>query len=402
MMRAVMSMLLLVPAVLVAQAESGNSARREADRQELIRCENLTVTATDSRDLATLDRLIGDDLISITFKGAIRNKAQVIASWTSNAPKNAAGEETTTSVTTTLNDMQVRVNGDMAVVTGLDRAVFQQKAGGSSTSEARFTDVWERRAVGWQLIAHQAARVMPPETAPAAAAASTLAEEFTARLQHEADVETHGEESDFMTRTDARYLMTDERGAVHTRDEWLKQPHDAESRKRMAAAYAEAAYSARIDDVQANQFGDAAVVNYRLSSHLTINGEPVVKQLRYTQLFVRRDGKWLSVSKQETAIPQSPVAATVDTRLYDRYAGQYRLSAQRTYTVTRDGQRLLWGASNPRELVPENDDTFVISGDQYRVIFVRDASGNVTHLRLREFPGVEYSAIRIPSPAPKP
>jgi hypothetical protein len=47
------------------------------------------------------------------------------------------------------------------------------------------------------------------------------------------------------------------------------------------------------------------------------------------------------------------------------------------------------------ELVPENENTFVIKGDQYRVIFLRDNTGEVTQMKLREFPGVEYPAIKV-------
>jgi hypothetical protein len=45
--------------------------------------------------------------------------------------------------------------------------------------------------------------------------------------------------------------------------------------------------------------------------------------------------------------------------------------------------------------MPETGSTFVLRGSLYRVLFVRDEEGAVTHLRLREFPGVEYNAIRV-------
>jgi hypothetical protein len=48
-----------------------------------------------------------------------------------------------------------------------------------------------------------------------------------------------------------------------------------------------------------------------------------------------------------------------------------------------------------RELMPETDTTFVLKGGLYRVLFARNEKGGVTHLRIREFPGVEYNAIRL-------
>lgn len=55
-------------------------------------------------------------------------------------------------------------------------------------------------------------------------------------------------------------------------------------------------------------------------------------------------------------------------------------------------------ARSSRELVRESDTTLLIKGDQYRVTSLRGADGTVTHLRLREFRGVEYSAIRVAPP----
>lgn len=68
-----------------------------------------------------------------------------------------------------------------------------------------------------------------------------------------------------------------------------------------------------------------------------------------------------------------------------------------TYRVTRDGDRLLWGNTEATrvELVPEDDHTFVLDGREfYRVRFERNPAGKVTHLRMIEYPGVEYSAVR--------
>lgn len=132
----------------------------EREKQELIRLENATVTATDKRDLAMLDRLIADDFVGTTSRGGLKNKKETIASWTGNAPKSAQGAQTTTGVVTTLNDFNVRINGKTAIVTGVDRAVYQKKEGGEIISEARFTDIWEKRKIGWQLVAGHVSRVV--------------------------------------------------------------------------------------------------------------------------------------------------------------------------------------------------------------------------------------------------
>ena len=48
------------------------------------------------------------------------------------------------------------------------------------------------------------------------------------------------------------------------------------------------------------------------------------------------------------------------------------------------------------ELVPENENTFVQNGGLfYRISFISNDKGQVAHLRMKEFPGVEYNAIKI-------
>jgi ketosteroid isomerase-like protein len=163
--------------IVFAQTENKKRSQSDRDEQELIRLENATITATANRDFAMLNRLIADDFAGTTSKGVLRNKAETIASWTSNAPKNAQGEMTTTSVATTLNEMRVRLSGKTAIVTGLDRAVFKNKDGSETKSEARFTDVWEKRKIGWQMIANHVSR-LPPIDSLVPAATANLEQEF--------------------------------------------------------------------------------------------------------------------------------------------------------------------------------------------------------------------------------
>lgn len=148
--------------IVYAQIENKKYSQNERDKQELIRLENATVTASDNRDFAMLDRLIADDFVGTNSRGALKNKAETIASWTGNAPTNSKGEAAAKSVVTTLNDLRVRINGNTAIVTGIDRAVYKNKDGGDAKTEARFTDIWEKRKIGWQLIAGHASRI-PPE-----------------------------------------------------------------------------------------------------------------------------------------------------------------------------------------------------------------------------------------------
>ncbi len=152
-----------------------------------------------------------------------------------------------------------------------------------------------------------------------------------------------------------------------------------------------------IEDVDVQTYGDVAVVYYRRDAQMVLNQESVLKQVRCTEVFKRAAGVWQSVAFQETVIPGEIVAAKIDLKVYDDYVGRYQLFKGKIYTVTRSGDKLMLNSSlsDDQELMPENETTFVVKGNQYRVIFFRDDKGQITHLRWREFPGVEYNAIKI-------
>jgi pimeloyl-ACP methyl ester carboxylesterase len=158
----------------------------------------------------------------------------------------------------------------------------------------------------------------------------------------------------------------------------------------------EAELTLSVDDVAVYLHGEVAIVQYLLESRMVFNQEAVLKRWRNTEVF-RRSGEWQTVAYHETVIPGVIVPARIDPGIYDDYVGHYRLFTDHAYTVSRDGDSLRIGFPDgtATELMPETESTFVLRGSLYRVLFVRDDAGKVTHLRLREFPGVEYNAIRV-------
>ena len=196
------------------------------------------------------------------------------------------------------------------------------------------------------------------------------------------------------------FISTDEVGANGGgKPQALKSRSNPENFKRLRAALAEAKYMQSIEDVRVEPHGDTVAVNYRLVLRLTTNGEPVVKQFRCNQVFINRDGRWQSILDVEVVIPGAPFAAKIDTKVYNDYVGEYRLHRARSYTITREGgDKLFFQAPglSKIELVPENEITFAQNGgNYYRLSFVRNDQGQVTHLRMKEFSGIEYNAIRI-------
>jgi len=53
-----------------------------------------------------------------------------------------------------------------------------------------------------------------------------------------------------------------------------------------------------------HQYGDTAVVNFRLVMHATENDKPVTREFRNTGTFMKRNGRWQAVAWQATPIAQ--------------------------------------------------------------------------------------------------
>jgi ketosteroid isomerase-like protein len=63
-------------------------------------------------------------------------------------------------ITTEQDD--VRIHGDMAVVTGIAHVVLDAGGGRDVPVDTRFTEVWARSGAGWQQVAFQGTRLPRP------------------------------------------------------------------------------------------------------------------------------------------------------------------------------------------------------------------------------------------------
>jgi hypothetical protein len=74
--------------------------------------------------------------------------------------------------------------------------------------------------------------------------------------------------------------------------------------------------------------------------------------------------------------------AKVSPQVFDTYVGKYDFGNNRTYTVTREGNRYFGqGSNNPRrELFPASDTKFFIPEVESIVTFVKDEKGEVVEL----------------------
>ena len=58
------------------------------------------------------------------------------------------------------------------------------------------------------------------------------------------------------------------------------------------------------EDFTVHQYGDIAVVNFRLVMHSTDNNKPVTRAFRNTGTFMKRNGRWQAVAWQATSIAE--------------------------------------------------------------------------------------------------
>jgi len=124
----------------IGTAQTQNSAEKE-----LIGVENAWKQAVVKRDASALQRLYADEYMSVDQEGMTWNKKQDIEI-------DIAGVSSLS--TYKLDDLTVRIYGDVALVTGFNIAtgkVLDRPA----KSQTRFTDVFVKRDGRWQCVHSQ-------------------------------------------------------------------------------------------------------------------------------------------------------------------------------------------------------------------------------------------------------
>ena len=169
---------MLLVAALSPAALGQSAARKTAPRaklgattasveQTLMKLEHEWAEALVRRDVGALDRIMADEVVGVDSSGAVWSKAQLIANVKSGnfATEVAAAE-----------GMTVRVYGNTAVVTGRysDKSNYR---GRDTSVNARFVDVFVKRAGRWQAVASQETAITPREiTTPSGLRYSDLVE----------------------------------------------------------------------------------------------------------------------------------------------------------------------------------------------------------------------------------
>ena len=112
--------------------------------QEVLRLEQTLDQAFLKKDRATFERMLADDYVYVHSNGTMTNKAQEIAEAMSADIKWTASK---------LDNLKVRIYGDVAVVTG--EQTLTGSAKGYISGLRRITDLWVRRNGRWQTVGGQ-------------------------------------------------------------------------------------------------------------------------------------------------------------------------------------------------------------------------------------------------------
>ena len=91
------------------------------------------------------------------------------------------------------------------------------------------------------------------------------------------------------------FTQTSETGEVRGREETIAR----------AASSAAVFSSGGLEDMRVRLYGDVAVVTGRFAAEGRSGDEPFTVNVRWTDTFVRRDGRWLCVASQSSSVTEN-------------------------------------------------------------------------------------------------
>lgn len=132
--------------------------------------------------------------------------------------------------------------------------------------------------------------------------------------------------------------------------------------------------------IQAN----VIALSHRDREDLELYGQKIVTYFHSTDTWAKqKDGQWRIIATQTMAIPNERKPMAINPQKLDSYVGQYQLSPEVTYTITREADKL-FGQRTGRsrdELLPLCVDIFYRKGVwRGEKVFERDAQGNVVKM----------------------
>src|SRR5271155_4238128 len=213
-----------------------------------------------------------------------------------------------------------------------------------------------------------------------AGASSNVENEIKEAIRQRLEAVHRGDAKAYVTYFGDDCIITGDNGALVKPEaivkEWTDDIHSGATFK-----------ASDLMDFQVHSYGDIAVATFRIDLDQDREGQKLFEAARFTDVFARRGGRWLLVAHHETPIPNARrVAVKVDPAIFDAYAGEYQITPTFIVKVKREGDKLMdqWpGTTGFDEDIPVSETTFVARGELGEAIYIKDASGKVSHFILR-------------------
>lgn len=139
------ALILLAPHGVRAEQARERESRQEAE-QEIRQLEDGVNRAIVEGDVAFFDRVLAEDFTHTSQSGRFRTKAE----WMKGRKQS---ESSYLSFAT--GQLDIRIYGDIAIVTGLSGAEWRESDGREMCGQFRFLRVWVKRQGQWQAAAFQ-------------------------------------------------------------------------------------------------------------------------------------------------------------------------------------------------------------------------------------------------------
>lgn len=208
----------------------------------------------------------------------------------------------------------------------------------------------------------------------AAAQQSRNTEQEIKRINTEMhDLLLRGEKERLLSYFAEDFIGTDADGMTVTKED---------IRQTFTTPPASARVTREIKDFKIRDNGETVIINYLMIERSGAEQESA--QYVYTDVFVRRSGRWLMISSHATRAPDARVAVKVNPAIYDAYVGDYEAEG-RIFSVRREGDKLIGipPGGGKVELLPESETAFFVRGDSSLTVFEKDATGRVAYMIFR-------------------
>ncbi|MFN7963347.1 MAG: DUF4440 domain-containing protein [Thermoanaerobaculia bacterium] len=200
-------------------------------------------------------------------------------------------------------------------------------------------------------------------------------EELTALLQRQTqelfDAVGSGDAAVWQKYLADGMVYSDENGAVKTKAQLV-----AETQPLPPQIWGKLA----VTQFEVHVFGDTAITNHVVNETEGYFGQVIKARYRETDTWQRRPEGWRLLAAQVLALKDDPPAISLSTAQLDAYVGQYWLTPEVSYTLRRDGNKLIAERTGrePEVLEAELPDLFFVAGKpRLRKVFQRDAEGRI-------------------------